>query len=165
MTQRAWLTIPIEVKAREFESRLLLSQYAVTKGFGVIIGSSHQISRYLDVLPEGIYLDKSISRNKYSKLKRLVDSGYKLVSIDEEGLSSYNNRWLYEKQRISEETLELATKMFTWGNCETDVVLKKYPHFKEKVTPTGNPRVDLWRGPFRGIFGQKAEEYKRKYGS
>lgn len=162
--KRKWLIVPVEVKVREFESRLLVSLYAISKGFGVVFGDQKKILHYLDQLPRGIYFDKSISKNKYEILKQIVDKGFVLTSIDEEGLPRHMKSFMYLKQRVSQETLDLASKVFTWGADEKKVITDAYPSAKKKVIVTGNPRTDIWHGDFKKIYDEKAKEYKKKYG-
>lgn len=159
-----YLIVPVEIKSRELESRLLISISAVEHGFKVIFGGQNQIKELLDFLPKGIYLDKSISKNKFNFLENLVNKGYILTSIDEEGLTSQSDKWLYLKQRVSEKTLNLVSKMFTWGEDERRLILKAYPKFSNKIVATGNPRVDLWKKSYYKIYEQEILEIQKKYG-
>lgn len=162
--KKKWILIPIEVKVREFESRLLVSLYAISKNFNIIFGDQKQILRNLKYFPKGIYFDKSISKNKYDSLRIRKDMGFALTSIDEEGLPQHMNGFMYLKQRISENTLRLVEKFFVWGADEKRVIIDAYPKMQKKVFVTGNPRVDLWRGKIKEIHSEKAKEYKKMYG-
>jgi len=159
-----FLIIPVEVKLREFNSRLLLSCFATEEKYKVIFGSQGAINRNIDYIPKGIIFDKSISKNKYKNLKTKLDKGFKIVSLDEEGLTSHENEFIYLKQRVSEKTLNLASKFFTWGKDEYSLIAENFPNFKDKIYITGNPRIDLLNSNFKEIYRDRALNYKKKYG-
>ncbi|MBU0981397.1 hypothetical protein KKC94_01775 [Patescibacteria group bacterium] len=161
---KKWLIIPVEVKSREFESRLLIALYAIQNNFNVIFGSQRQVLHYLNQLPRGIYFDKSISKNKFDSLQKIVDRGFTLTSIDEEGYPRHMKGHFYLKQRISACTLAITKKFFTWGKLEQKVVQGAYPDEKEKIIPTGNPRLDLWREPYTEIFSDQAKDLQNQFG-
>ena len=50
-----WIIIPIEVKVRDCDSRLLLASEAINNGFNVIAGDQRQIVKHIDNLPRSIY--------------------------------------------------------------------------------------------------------------
>lgn len=159
-----WLIIPIEIKAREFESRLLISLLAAKEGFNIVIGSQTQVWTNLDFFPVGIFFEKSISKIRFNRLKRLTSKGFKLACIDEEGLSSLSNEKIYINQRLSKETLELTDKMFTWGDSEKEVIVKHLPDFAHKIFSTGNVRVDLWDRIYNNLYHEEVKELNEKYG-
>jgi len=159
-----WLIIPVEVKAREFHSRLLLSLTAVNAGFNVIFGSKNQIMNNIPRFPKGIYFDKSISINKVWFFDKLQENGIKIVSIDEEGLMSQNNSHKYITQRIGEVTLGMVEKVFTWGESERELICDYYPDFKDKIISSGNPRVDILSKEYNQIYNQQALKYKEEFG-
>ncbi len=163
MPKSKWLIVPVEVKDREFESRLLLSLYAISKGYKVIFGDQRSVVDYLNQLPKGIYFDKSISKNKIDLLKKISGSGFTLTCLDEEGFPYNMDGFFYWKQRVSTESLELVEKFFTWGDEEKDAVIERFGKFADKIVTTGNPRIDLWKC-FNKIYDEKAAEYKKLYG-
>lgn len=158
-----WLIIPVEVKDREFESRLLLALYAIKNGYKVIFGDQREVLKNLNQLPRGIYFDKSISKNKTELLKEINKKGFILTCIDEEGYPYNMESFIYWKQRVSAETLDLTELFFTWGEEEKDAILNRFTPYKEKIVATGNPRIDLWTS-FQNIYSEKAGEYRKRYG-
>lgn len=48
--------IPIEIKKRDYLSRLLIAYFASEKGYKVYIGSKNQIDRFVKYSKPGIYL-------------------------------------------------------------------------------------------------------------
>lgn len=158
------LYIPVEIKNREFNSRLLLASYALDAGFSVVIGDQRKLSLLLDKLPNGIYFDKSLSKNKIKRYRSLKKAGWILSSIDEEGLMSRNNKERYLSQRHCEDTLSLADMVFTWGEEEKDIILEKYHKYSEKIFSSGNPRIDLLSSEFNSEYQAQAENIAKEYG-
>lgn len=156
--------IPVEVKNREFNSRLLLASYAVENGFDVVIGDQRKLTMLLDSLPCGIYFDKSLSKNKLKRYEYLKSSEWVLASIDEEGLMSRNNKERYLTQRHSAKSLSLTDLIFTWGKEEKDIILEQYPEFSDKIFPTGNPRIDLLSAQYNSEYSAAANQLREKYG-
>ncbi|MBO3698374.1 surface carbohydrate biosynthesis protein [Roseivirga sp. E12] len=163
--KKRYLIIAVEVKVRDYLSRLLLVKKALENGFIVIFGSERTLSIHRDKLPKGVYFDKSISLNKKDQFAELLSKGSQIVSLDEEGLASQNNRFKYVTQRVSPETLEQASLVFTWGKSEEETILSEYPEYAHKVKATGNPRVDLLKPKLaQKIFAKDISRIKAKYG-
>lgn len=156
--------LPIEVKVREFQSRLLLALLLAQNNYKVIFGSQRSIRKYIKYIAPGIYFDKSLAINKLSFYQELVKRKFKIVSIDEEGLSSKNNQNKYITQRIASETLELVEKVFTWGKYEKNIILNSYPRFHKKVIDTGNIRVDLYKNQFKELYKNVSDKLSSQYG-
>lgn len=162
--KRKWLIVPVEVKARELESRLLLSLLAVEHGYGVVFGNQRTMLRFINQLPRGIYFEKSISANKYDTLKNISDRGFVLTGIDEEGMPKNMGGYFYIKHRISQKTLDLLHKFFTWGKEEKDAILNKFKIHPGQISDAGNPRVDIWSGNLKTIFEKEARKHKETHG-
>jgi surface carbohydrate biosynthesis protein len=156
--------IPIEVKVRDFHSRLLLGLLLVKNNYKVIFGSQRSIKKYIKYIAPGIYFDKSLAINKVPFYQELVKRKFKIISIDEEGLSSKNNQHKYVTQRVASDTLDLVEKVFTWGKYEKDVILNAYPKFNKKVIDTGNIRVDLYEQKFKGLYSDVSDILLNQYG-
>ena len=161
---RKWIIIPVEIKVRDFDSRLLLAHEAFKNGFNIIIGCQSQIFEHINRLPAGIYFDKSIAKNKVQFFKDIIKRSFKITSLDEEGLSSSNNQEKYLTQRVCEESLSLVEKIFTWGDTERNIIKKRYPSYKTKCYPSGNPRIDLLKNNFRPIYQDKIDYIKNSHG-
>ena len=159
-----YVVMPLEVKVRDFNSRLVLSLELCKVGFNVIIGSQDIIQSQIHNLPEAIYFDKSLSRNKLNFFRKIKDLGFIIVSQDEEGLCSLFNYERYITQRVCNETLDLADYIFTWGSSEAELIKNKYPKNSKKVVVTGNPRIDLLRTPLIKSHNPLAEKYRQDYG-
>ena len=159
-----FIIIPIEIFVREFESRLLLTLKLAKYGYKVIIGSTTQIRHYTYDLPKGIILEKCISIQKQTRLKRLAKLGNKITVIDEEGLGIDNFTEHYLNERVPQKTIAMTEKYFTWGKNETKFLRNKHPQFKHKIITTGNIRVDLWKERYGNYFEEVVARIKKKHG-
>ncbi len=159
-----YVVIPLEVKVRDFSSRLLLSLQLCREGFNIIIGSQDIIHSQIQNLPKSIYFDKSLSKNKLKFFKKIKNLGFRIVSQDEEGLCSLFNYERYITQRVCNETLELAECVFTWGKSEAKLIKDKYPKNADKIIVTGNPRIDLLQDPLIKSYEKLSFRYKENVG-
>ena len=154
--------IKLEIKAREFESRLLLALCAVERGHTVYIGAFPNILRRF--LKPGIFHEKSITP-KEERIKELLffrDNNFICTSQDEEsGLLNYDFVKEIALTRFSKETLSLVFRQFSWGDYDDSLMKKTYPEFSDRIIKTGSPRVDLWRKDLSSFYvDKKIEEFK-----
>ena len=161
ISERPWLLLPIELKVREFEAKVMMSCVAAEKGFGVLLGRNafNTKGKY----PKGVYLDKCISPNKDDNLNiqtRLL--GNKLASLDEEGLV-YQSEAEYLKTRTSPSTIEMSSAIFTWGQEQNRLIDGAY-QVGRKLEITGSPRVDLWFKPMHFLYKKAVENLRQKFG-
>ena len=153
VSKRRWLLLPLEVKVREFEAKVMLSCVAAEQGFGVLLGgnSFNITGKY----PKGVYLDKSISPNKYNTLDhqtRLL--GNKIASLDEEGVV-YKSELEYLKTRTSASNVEMSSAIYTWGQEQKRLIDEVY-RVGNKLAVTGSPRADLWFKPMHFLHQSAA---------
>lgn len=159
-----YLLIPIETKVREFNAKILLSCIAVESGFEVIISEQNNIVWQLKYLPRGIYIDKSVASTKNKKFRLMQSLGNRVVAWCEEGLV-YRNRDAYLRERISLDSFEQVARFFAWGNVQREAVAIKVGKNEDQIVVTGNPRFDILRPEFRGIFEEEAKRISSQYGS
>ena len=142
----------IEVAAREFDSKLLLATLAAARGHQVILSDLDGIIQGVEkkILAPGIFHTKSItpSKQKISTLQLAIDNGFKVSSIDEETGFVDSDYKEFALERFSEQTVEQASAVFTWGDTDTEVLKRIYPNHSFKIHMTGSPRVDLWGSLF-----------------
>ena len=157
------LVLIIEIKARDLESRLLIAYQAFKKNYQVIIGSQGQILNFLKHLPPSIVLDKCISKFKLNILLNIKKNNHTIVNLDEEGLSSQNNKYVYLNERLSNKTLEQTEFFFTWGSYEQKLLKHHYKFFQSKFINTGNPRVDTWKSKYSKLYSVELNKIREKY--
>ena len=104
------LIMPVENQVRELDPKLLLACIAARRGFSVIIGSHREIDLHISSLPQGLYLNKSMT-DRNLKMFRIMDNlGHEILTWDEEALvhlpPEYMNRYPHafsggQRQRIA----------------------------------------------------------------
>ncbi|HHN73264.1 MAG TPA: hypothetical protein ENK13_04160, partial [Thermopetrobacter sp.] len=108
------LILPVDIKSREFDARLLHAAFALQRGWRVIVGSKTLINRAIWHLPRGVYLFSTVGRSRIRNARRLRRMGFASQGWDEEGLV-YGDRALYRRQRLYAPTMALVDQLFAWG--------------------------------------------------
>ena len=152
--------LPIEIKAREFHSKILFSLFATDYGFEVILGGQSELFEALPRLGRGLYIDKSTAITRRDRFRYCRSLGNHVAAWDEEGLL-YLTDDIYHSTRMDKESFELTDVFFAWGPHEVRTVMSRYPDAAGKVFQTGNPRQDLLRPDFRGYCAPKVEDLRR----
>lgn len=142
----------IEVASREFDSKLLLGVIAASRGHSVFLSDLGGIVNCVKfgLFPPGIFHTKSLTpgNSKINRHQNLIEKGFQITSIDEEGgLVDYG----YEKfarTRFSSVTLKQTAAIFCWGPEDAETLKSVYPESEAKFHQTGSPRCDLWRPRF-----------------
>ena len=156
------LYIPIEIKVREFDAKLLLALIAAEYGFRVIIGSQKDLRQRVAWWPAGIYLDKSVADTKLKWFRYFRRLGHTLVAWDEEGLIIHPDTYL--NRRFSPESFALLEGFFTWGDFQTKLIESKYAKDKQKLLVAGNPRMDMLRPEMRMFHTEESSRITQQYG-
>ena len=105
--------IDVEISSRELDSSLLLAILAASKGHKVLISRLSEIILGFKsgILAPGIFHTKSLtpSRDKTARHKLLIDKGFGITSIDEEGALNDHGYDSFAKARYSDS---LSRKSF-----------------------------------------------------
>lgn len=96
-----YLYLPIEISARELDSRLLLTAIAVDRGFDVVLGQKWLMHDNLSYMRPGVLLTKTLTATDGRFMEIAHRRGYRTASIDEEipGLIATRQglRWVMRK--------------------------------------------------------------------
>jgi len=159
---RPWIFLPVEVKAREFVSKMFFASIAADAGFGIIIGrNGMNISS--TPFPRGIYFDKCLSSHKVAFHEHQVKTlGNLLVSFDEEGLL-FRSEGEYLDRRTSKQSIDLSSVVFLWGNEQKRIISKRYK-CDEKLEITGGPRVDIWKSTSAPLYQAEVDQLLEEHG-
>ena len=155
------LYLPVEIKHRELLGKALLACIAAEAGHTSFLGEQNELFDVIDRLPPGIYLEKVLTRAQARRLRRFRDLGLYLAGWDEEGLV-YRNADLYLNDRIAAASFGLLRQFFAWGEVQRADVGGRFPG--AALSATGNPRFDLLRPEFRGLFAAEAQSFRNRYG-
>lgn len=153
------LYLPIEIKAREFNAKLLLAAFAAKKGFRVYLGTKaalDQLFKSPHFEQGGIYFYKSGQlRDRLNIVKDAVDS---LVVLDEEMGVAVRNPAVYYESRISNH--ELIDRYFVLSDKHRRLVEAVRPAMSSRVKVLGWPRVDLWRSELKSFYAADVSKLK-----
>jgi surface carbohydrate biosynthesis protein len=153
------LYLPIEIKAREFNSKILVACEAAKRGYRVYIGRKAALDE-LSVSPYkkkgGVYFYKSGNlRDKLEVVNKAYES---LVVLDEEmGVAVQDIEYFY-RTRISH--IESIDRYFVISEKHRRIVESLRPEMTGRVKVTGWPRVDLWRDEFVSFYCNAVAEIK-----
>lgn len=150
MKKSKFLYLPIEVKPRELDAKLLIAAEACRKGYSVIIGTK-ALNSLLPQGPKGIYFYKDAQAPLFERFKYIKSLGHKIAVHDEEGLVQQSDDD-YLKRRVMFETIKHVQMFFCWGTHQAGLINQAKQVFKSDVAIkiTGHPRFDLLRIPLRG---------------
>lgn len=155
--------IPLEIKARELDSRLLVALELARRGHRVFLGEKNSINRIAMEQNGGIYFAKSGSAIDLPFFKILKSFHHKIAVLDEEAII-HQNETAHIKSRLNRESIEMVDAFFSWGPYDQEVATKTFPDLASRFLITGNPRVDLLRKELRGYFNQSASKLNAEHG-
>ena len=157
--------LPIEVKSREFYSKLFFSYRAMKKNFDCFIGDKIAINRAIRYLANGIYFYKSMNFYDTPHILSIKNKGNIYVVQDEEGAVLDAKEFLkFTRVRGSKKNLNAIDKFYTWGNFDDVLWKKNYKDFKDKFLLTGSPRIDILQKKIvKKIYSSEIDYIKRKY--
>jgi len=157
----------VEISSRELDSKLLLAALAASRGHQVIISDLVGIEKGVKsgALVPGIFHTKSLSPHKVKidRHKRMIDRGFIITSLDEEGMLNDYGYQRFVKTRYSDETIEQSTAVFGWGSDDVDALKQTYSKHSHKIYKTGSPRADLWKPFFSDYWSVPATVPKKPF--
>ncbi|MGP4038676.1 surface carbohydrate biosynthesis protein [Gracilibacillus sp. D59] len=160
---KGWIYLPVEVKVRELDAKLLLAYYAAKEGYQVGLGDHIMVELAAEEYPNGIFFSKG---GPHGFRKRIIThakkSGHKVVELDEEGLLFKEKQYL--RDRMRRDMLQFVTQEYCWGLYQKEVIIGANSDYKKKCHIVGNPRFDLLKPKFRSIYKEDTEQITNKYG-
>jgi len=138
------LYLPVEVKAREFESKLLLATIAANAGLTVILGQSWGLlyTKGKD-LPPGVVLFKTLNGLDGRNMGGVVNNGHLVATLDEEAFARSDSDLVF-KVNTDEQAIAMSDVILTQGAAHSQVLGRVFPEHKKKTRVVGNPKADLF---------------------
>lgn len=155
--------LDVEIKKREFLSRLYLASLLADTGSIVLIGKRLSAAAYIDRYPSSLLVRKNARLSGLKLTAELVNHGIDVVSIDEEGFM-VDSLKVYLSFDNPHQMVRLISKYFLWGLKQKITLSKKYGSTQKKFFSFGNPRVVLWKNRYFGYFDQEATTIKSRFG-
>lgn len=159
---RKLIYLPIEIKVRELNSKLLLAIRLVELGNSVVI-CRREFADNLKNKPNGVVLAKSIAGFEIDNIKKHKKHGNLYTSLDIEGIFISNREQSF---RISQETINEVDMLFL--NGEKELIRIKETNFQldeSKIMLTGAPQFDFYKHPLYKFFKHNSSKYKADYGN
>ena len=158
--------LPIEVKNREFYSKLFFANRAIEKNFVCFIGDKIAINRAIRYFGNGVYYYKSMNFYDTNHIDEVKKKGNIYVVQDEEGAVLNEKEFTnFTKIRGSEKNLQKIDRFYTWGSFDHDIWKKSYFKLKKKFLLVGSPRIDIWKKKnSQKIYSKEIDQIKKKYG-
>ena len=157
--------IPIEIKAREFYSQLLLGGRIALKGGRVFIGSKNAIDSFIEIKKhkQGIYLYKgggaSISKFK-GKIKKLSS----IAVLDQEISPAIIDYPSSIKHRFVKGSLKYVSRLYYVGEMAMKSAIDVLTDINPGIIKAyGWPRIDLWKPQYHKIWHKQVQDIKQRF--
>ena len=131
--------LPLEIKSRELDSRVMLACSVAQQGGVVYFGREDIIDFLATRLKGGIFYSKIA---KTELLELLKKSKKKIVWLDEEAGILISDESFFE-ERLSETAANLIDILCFWTKKQQDFYLENYKSKNNKTLFTGSVRQDL----------------------
>ena len=129
----------VEIKTREFESRLRTAAHLLKMGIPVVIGQQWSIWENVQTLPRGVALFKTTNEIQAKVMRAFKSAGHTVVALDEEALCCRGAACFLQGMA---DAAAPNIDLFLAQNKEQQAVLNsKYKNLNIRVV--GNPRVDF----------------------
>ncbi|MCK5451613.1 MAG: hypothetical protein KAI70_07605, partial [Candidatus Omnitrophica bacterium] len=151
------LFLPIEIIARELDSKLLLAHRALDKGYSVVVGTKGAVKKTARAYGSGIYFYKDHSPLSSLLLQELHLAGLKIVVLDEEGLVWPSSN-MYTK-RIDDRVFQISEAIFAWGQKQYEVLINTSAGHEKKTHIVGNPRFDILHSKYRQYLKDQSKHH------
>jgi len=162
------LVLPVEVKNREFDSRLLLAYHLIKEGYKVIIGDRSGCSREINFIQNCIYLAKSLAYSQSGLYKKIKHNNGRIFILYEEGgiVGREKHKFSEIKSFYPKKMLHFVDSVFVYGKSFQNLLVENIPEFNSKNTYIiGNSRFDLHKPKYLRYYSKQVKKIKSKYGN
>ena len=158
------LSLPIEIKNREFIGKALLAAKAIDQGWAVVLGKQSRVCEVMAHCPPAVHIEVSIPEaKKVSRIQPLVAAGHRIGCLCEEGVVYPDGRD-YCQRKVGEGPLSSLSYYFANGQRQFNDIMQWRTPPPLSLAITGNPRFDLLHASVRGIYAEKVQRIRARYG-
>ena len=157
------ILLPIEIKVREFHSKIFLASKLLDKTkFDIVIGEKNKVYN-LFKHNEGVYLlSKGGPRLRFSFDKKIFKKNF-LGILDEEGpISNFDIN--EKKSRLHKDILKNLDDYFLWGIEDLKKNKPFLSRFKKNLYIFGHPKFDILKKNHIKFYQKEINNLKKKYG-
>ena len=152
--------LPLEIKNRELEARLLIACRLLERGVTVVFGQQWAIFYNVENWPPGAVLFKTMNQIQAANMEAFNKREHVVAGTDEEVLTSVSDFVI----SFSNTAAHAAHLFFAQSGLHAAAVAQRFPVLKERTVVTGNPRVDVIRHLGPSIFGEEAARIRKEMG-
>lgn len=167
-TGKNLLLFPVETTVRELDFRLILAALCARTDREILVGEHELLFALSMRMRNAVIVLKNITGGKRPwKYRRYKVNGMRIVQLDEEGaiFEGEKDNWRKElNDRLIIGQLEPDDFVCTWGPFQADHFHKLAPERVNQIIPTGHPRLDLGKEPYRRLFAAEAERLRSLHG-
>lgn len=157
-----FIYLPVEVKVREFDSKLLLA-LELARGGGKAIVCTRGYCNDFNKKPNGVVLAKSIAGFELDNIIKHKKHGNKYTSLDIEGILNISH--LQQSFRFSQKTIDEVDKLFINGKNELERIrMNNYKFDDSKIEIVGAPQFDFYKKPLSNSLNELSSVYQARYG-
>lgn len=155
--------IPVEIKVRELDAKVLLALAACERGARVVLGDLREARLFGGAATQGAMLAKSVNSSNPEYHARLKRQGVRLLALDEEGLT-YPNWNTYLQLNAPAAGVASVDRFLTWGQAQATLMAGSRGDLGVPIVVTGNPRFDLLRPDLRTFYAAERDAHRREHG-
>ena len=161
------VVLPIEVKGREFDSRLLLAYHLVKQGYNVVIGDRAGVERETKYTQNCIYIAKSLAYSQQEMYENFHSNNGKVLILYEEG--AYVGRLKNLKSELDSSyprgMIPHIDAILVYGNAFKSILIDNIEELDNtNVYVIGNPRFDLHKRKYFSYFDDQISNITNKFG-
>jgi len=156
--------LPIEIKARELNSFILLAKFAINFGCRIYLGSKSSIKRLIENKKScgGSFLFKGgMPLADILHIRKKVN---KFLILDQEISPSCLDFKKEIRRRVWPESEKFIDRYYLIGDSAYNASLNVLKNLSSNIIKSGWPSIDLYRDDFRFFYDSKVNEIKKKYG-
>lgn len=154
--------IPLELKARDLDSRLLLAAELINKDLNVIIGQQWSLSKNIYNVPRGLFLFKTVNEIQATQMLDAVDAGHIVTSSDEEVLACACDECF--RSGLCHTAAKNMHIFFANNKKHADIVKNQYEEMRDKTFITGNPRIEIAKKWGKVLYQKEILKIKKEIG-
>ena len=156
------LYLTSEIHNRDWDTRLLMADFATAKGLSVVVGQQWSPHENFAILPLGLFMGKTMNQIQVNIMTSYRRKGHLVVAMDEEAFGMAPDQkfsgW------IPENVHDCCDAFFANSPMHAEVLGEMRPVLKKKITALGNPRMDLLSARGQARYQREAEEIREKVG-
>jgi len=162
LAKQRTIVFPVEILARELDSKLLLALCAKERGWKALIGGQDAINDFVHRRDPCVYFGKSARSGDTELFAELKALGHNVVVLDEEALVRQSDHIFLMKH--DQDALKNVDLLLTWGEDSREMWLRSGMLNGLRTEAVGNPRVDMLMPRLRHYHQETIDGIRLRYG-